>query len=141
LEKNNKLQKNLDIFNKINKTQEEKLERDLNWLLTIIKSKMSFNVGSNEFVLNHFKSFHNSLYPDNKKLSNFYLDVLYTIVLENVKKTLENLFSINLGGDIWKSRSRDNYLTITGHFFDENWKLNNVTIAFKEIFVKKTSNY
>lgn len=52
-------------------------------------------------------------------------------MLCNVLKTVRN---ISLTTDLWKSKNQKiEYMVITGHWIDSNWKMNNCVLSFANI--------
>ena len=56
------------------------------------------------------------------------------VVYENEKRKLKGINKINLTTDLWKSGSQKiEYMVITGHFINSNWKLHKRVLSFVHI--------
>ncbi|KAK9080684.1 hypothetical protein SSX86_000442 [Deinandra increscens subsp. villosa] len=52
---------------------------------------------------------------------------------EKLKKVLENVDMVSLSGDRWTSNQTIDYMCLTAHFIDSDWKLRKCVIGFNEL--------
>ena len=57
------------------------------------------------------------------------------------KNELKSINGIALTTDGWSSLNIDFYITYTGHYFDKNWTLCNVTLSIEEMTESHTANH
>lgn len=68
------------------------------------------------------------------------IETLYELKLNKTKKNFESIISIGLTADGWSSLAIDSYITYTGHYFDKDWTLCNVTLSIDEITESHTAD-
>jgi len=86
----------------------------------------------------NFISFVHTLYPATKMPSadtvKRYIVNSYETARINMQNILENLSSkISFTTDIWTSPNTKSFLSLTAHFINENWELQNVLVDFIQI--------
>ena len=81
----------------------------------------------------HFRAFVPELDPTFqlpvKKTIRKYLDIEYQEKKETVRNLLSQQPSVALTTDIWSSRARQGYITVTSHFIDEKWNMRRGVLA------------
>ena len=81
----------------------------------------------------HFRAFVHELDPTFqlpvKKTIRKYLDIEYQEKKETVRNLLSQQPSVALTTDIWSSRARQGYITVTSHFIDEKWNMRRGVLA------------
>ena len=81
----------------------------------------------------HFRAFIHELAPTFqlpvKKTIRKYLDIEYQEKKETVRNLLYQQPSVALTTDIWSSRARQGYITVTSHFIDEKWNMRRGVLA------------
>ncbi|XP_028307237.1 zinc finger BED domain-containing protein 1-like [Gouania willdenowi] len=78
------------------------------------------NAGFRHFVKVLDPSYH---IPDKKSLVEEEIPQLYEKVQTTLKQSLEYASSVVLTTDMWTSNTNESYLTVWGHFVDQNWKM------------------
>ena len=66
--------------------------------------------------------------PSRKYFATTVLDGLYNRCKTRLHQMIENQEFLSLTTDIWTSRARDGFISLTGHFIDSNW--NRVSVVF-----------
>ena len=62
---------------------------------------------------------------------------LYESNINKVKESFKNITGkISFTIDIWTSPSAKSFLSLTAHYIDDDWKLNNILVDFIQIFGK-----
>ena len=57
----------------------------------------------------------------------------YLAYRKKLKEMFEKFGEISLTTDVWKNKRLSYFLSLTGHFFDENFKLFSIMVAFRKI--------
>lgn len=78
--------------------------------------------------------------PDRKTVSTNYLPQLYQAETDRVKKLLDPITSYACTTDMWTSRARHAYISLTAHYLDNEFSLCNNLLAVKEFPESHTSS-
>lgn len=91
----------------------------------------------------NFQKFVHTLNPSYKLPSR---ETLRNSILQESKLVSEKIFeqvkgaeSISYCTDLWKSKARDYYVSVTVQFIDRDWKLKNLPVAYKKIIGSHTA--
>lgn len=69
------------------------------------------------------------------------IEQLYENKVNDTKNKLGSINGIALTTDGWSSLAIDSYVTYTGHYFDKNWILCNVTLSIEEMTESHTADH
>lgn len=68
------------------------------------------------------------------------IKIEYKNYRKKLKTFLETVDFLSLTTDMWKNRNGSNYLCLTGHYFDSNFELVSLVLAFKRFYGRHFSN-
>ncbi len=63
----------------------------------------------------------------------------YKIVRKQIKEKLTSIKHIALSSDLWKNRRRQHFLSLTGHFLNDNFEYISILISFKRFYGRHLS--
>lgn len=67
-----------------------------------------------------------------------YVSLSYDLMKSDLVKIMSSQPGISLTTDHWTSLATEGYITVTGHFIDENWNYNNCVLATRKTTEKHT---
>lgn len=77
--------------------------------------------------------------PSRTTLSRTILPEKYNLAAENIRMKLNDASYITLTTDTWTSMATENYLSITAHFIDNEWRLHSILIHCFKFSERHTS--
>ncbi|XVE63664.1 hypothetical protein DITRI_Ditri07aG0037900 [Diplodiscus trichospermus] len=93
---------------------------------TIVEEEV-FNMMQRRGMLEWEKMSHNTIKKDCVQV--------YEIEKKKLKSLLKNISKISITTDMWKSTNQKlEYMVLTGHFVDSNWKLQKPVLSFVHLF-------
>ncbi|KAL0893118.1 hypothetical protein ABMA27_014751 [Loxostege sticticalis] len=134
-------QTKLDTFipKKITKDQKAKIDHDLMGLFT--KGFQPFNLVEEESFQKFARWIPGYELPSRKHISSVLIPRLYEQKRDEVKKILSDtaIEKICLTVDLWTSKANESYIAITGHFINNNFKMQSVLLSCEHFSDRHTS--
>ncbi|KAL0879296.1 hypothetical protein ABMA27_003075 [Loxostege sticticalis] len=134
-------QTKLDTFipKKITKDQKAKIDHDLMGLFT--KGFQTFNLVEEESFQKFARWIPGYELPSRKHISSVRIPRLYEQKRDEVKKILSDtaIEKICLTVDLWTSKANESYIAITGHFINNNFKMQSVLLSCEHFSDRHTS--
>lgn len=78
--------------------------------------------------------------PGRKSLMSTEIPKLYEQAKTTLKDSLESANSVVLTSDMWTARTTEAYLTVSGHFIDQNWQMQACTLETAHVAVQHTAD-